>query len=357
MAWRSAACLLFLLVAALLAGCTSPVPSAKTGAAASAVRTPPAPVPVETLTWSVWGNAWELDIDRRVAQLFEDENPGVHVEIAHKPWSEYFDWLKAERAQGRSPDVMFLNYIPMRAPDGMLENLDPYIARDRLDLSDFYPALIEQFKYQGRQYGLPRDNDTKVIYYNRDAFDQAGVPYPRDGWTWADLREAAIKLTRAQPVRYGFGFEAEHWWRLWVWQNGGDLVDDVYHPTRVTLNTPAAIEAIDYLAGLVSRDRVTPPPGELNTPTMEELFRGGRLAMMFGNHGEIPGLVENPELNWDVAPLPRGRQAVNFAGQTAGFMGVSYLLHKSGHHKLERMVPVANIASSAFAVAYGLSHR
>ena len=65
------------------------------------------------------------------------------------------------------------------------------------------------------------------------------------------------------------------------------------------------------------------------------------------------------ELNPMVRPFTgsTGALAVNFAGQTAGVMAVSYLLHKSGHHRLERIVPVANIASSAFAVAYGLSHR
>jgi hypothetical protein len=65
------------------------------------------------------------------------------------------------------------------------------------------------------------------------------------------------------------------------------------------------------------------------------------------------------ELNPMVRPFSgsTGALAVNFAGQTAGVVAVSYLLHKSGHHRLERMVPVANIASSAFAVAYGLSHR
>jgi|SRR6185312_5138960 hypothetical protein len=65
------------------------------------------------------------------------------------------------------------------------------------------------------------------------------------------------------------------------------------------------------------------------------------------------------ELNPMVRPFTGSTPALaaNFAGQTAGVIGISYLLHKSGHHKLERMVPVANIASSAFAVAYGLSHR
>jgi len=49
--------------------------------------------------------------------------------------------------------------------------------------------------------------------------------------------------------------------------------------------------------------------------------------------------------------------AVNFVGETAGVVGISYLLHKTGHHKLERMVSVVNIGSSAAAVSYGLAHR
>ena len=49
--------------------------------------------------------------------------------------------------------------------------------------------------------------------------------------------------------------------------------------------------------------------------------------------------------------------AVNFAGETAGVMSLSYFFHKTGHHKLERAVPMVNIAASAGAVAYGLTHR
>lgn len=49
--------------------------------------------------------------------------------------------------------------------------------------------------------------------------------------------------------------------------------------------------------------------------------------------------------------------AANFAGETAGVVGLSYFFHRTGHHKLERITPLANIAASAFAVGYGLSHR
>jgi hypothetical protein len=49
--------------------------------------------------------------------------------------------------------------------------------------------------------------------------------------------------------------------------------------------------------------------------------------------------------------------AVNFIGETAGVVSISYVLHKTGHHKLERMVSMVNIGSSAAAVSYGLTHR
>jgi len=49
--------------------------------------------------------------------------------------------------------------------------------------------------------------------------------------------------------------------------------------------------------------------------------------------------------------------AANFAGETAGVIGISYMFHKTGHHKLERLTPMVNFAASAFAVSYGLAHR
>jgi len=49
--------------------------------------------------------------------------------------------------------------------------------------------------------------------------------------------------------------------------------------------------------------------------------------------------------------------AANFAGEAVGVVGVSYLFHKTGHHKLERAVSLLNIGSSAAAVTFDLAHR
>jgi hypothetical protein len=49
--------------------------------------------------------------------------------------------------------------------------------------------------------------------------------------------------------------------------------------------------------------------------------------------------------------------AANFAAETAGVIGVSYMFHRTGHHNLERLTPIINFGMSAFAVSYGLTHR
>lgn len=49
--------------------------------------------------------------------------------------------------------------------------------------------------------------------------------------------------------------------------------------------------------------------------------------------------------------------AVNFAGETVGAIGLSYYLHRTGHHRLERIAPLLNFGASAIAVSYGLAHH
>ena len=87
--------------------------------------------------------------------------------------------------------------------------------------------------------------------------------------------------------------------------------------------TNAALSAADFV---VTRDNLRSGGQELNPVT--RLFAGSTAGL-----------------------------AVNFAGESAGVVGLSYLFHKTGHHRLERMVSVVNIGSSASAVAFGLAHR
>lgn len=322
---------LLLLLAALLplaAACGGGRAPAGTKRAA-ATATPSAPV---TITWSFWGDPQERSIDERIVPLFEKEYPKIHVQTRWAPYDEYLrDW-RQWNTEGDPPDVAFLYNVPAYVPEGGIADLTPLISKSSYDLSDFYPQLLDVFRAKGGLYGLPRDNDTKVFFYNKHLFDAAHLPYPQATWTWEDLRRDALALTAldANPARYGVALEPQDWWKLWVWQNGGEVFDDPANPTHLLLDSPQAIGAIDYLRGLIYTDRVTPPYDVLATSAgIGGLFAGGRLGMAFGNHALVPLFAATPGLHWGVVGLPSEKQQANYAG------GAGYVLSSKSAHPQE----------------------
>jgi multiple sugar transport system substrate-binding protein len=126
-------------------------------------------------------------------------------------------------------------------PRGCWENLDPYIEASGYDLNDYWPGLLESAKYQGSVYGLPRDIEVNIIYYNKDLFDAAGVAYPSEDWTWDDFLAVAEKLTQkdANGMTTVYALAAEGGkWAKWVNQNGGAILDDYVNPSKCLLAEP-----------------------------------------------------------------------------------------------------------------------
>ncbi len=313
---------------------TQTIPATTKAPAPTGVGNPANPT---VITWSFWGDSTEIAINNRLRGVFEAKFPGIKVNILNNDWPTYFDKLKNEWVGDKAPDVMFLDNVPTWANSGLLEPLDSYITRDKLDIDDFYSGLLNAFRYKGVLHGLPRDNDTKVIYVNLDMLREAGIAVPQAGWTWQDLRSAAQKLTQRDAsgkiTRYGFAFEPDTWWRLWVWQNGGELYDNYtapQPPTRLLLDNKDASDAVQFFADLINKDQVTPTYEQMNSgDKIAELFSTGKLAMAFGNHTNIATYANTPGLRWDVVPLPAGKQRVNVLG------GAGYSINKNSKHKEE----------------------
>ena len=93
-----------------------------------------------------------------------------------------------------------------------------------------------------------------VMYYNKDIFDEKGVEYPKEGWTWDEFMETAEKLTYEENGKtiYGYGlsssyFQLTPWWAT----NSAYPVSEDYE--KPALNSPAMLESITFLKSMVDK--------------------------------------------------------------------------------------------------------
>lgn len=320
--------LIVLLLSGLLAACTS------TSAPSLSSPTPSSPTPepeIVTITWAFWGDPWEVEINERVIEVFEADYPYIKVETFHRPWNDYFPELRAKfEANEPVPDVLFWSQAPIDTPKGYFMDLTPLMKAENYDTGDFFQGLMVHFQIGDKLYGLPRDSDTKVIFYNKRLFNQANLPYPRDGWTWEDLRQTSLALKEAGVVDYSFAYEVNSWWMIWMWQNQVEVFDDPLMPTKTGLGEPAAAEAVQFFADLTNVDQVTPPYEVLrSSEEIATLFQADRLAMAFGNHALIPAFAGIENFEWDVVALPQGKRQANLAA------GAGYVIAANTAHSDE----------------------
>jgi len=284
-----------------------------------------------TIVWSFWGDPGELPPNYEVIEAFHAAQNDIRIEVQHAPWGSYFDRIQTQMAGGTAPDVMFLNNIPSYASRGVLFPLDELVARDGFNTGTYLQGLLQAFSYDGQSFGFARDNDTNVLYFNKDLFDAAGVAHPSADWKWDDLRAAAAALTvrdaQGRAVQYGLALEKNRY-PQWVYQNGGALFDNPLNPSEFLLDSPAAIEAIGFIAGMILDDRSVPSfdaMAQLGSTT--ELFSTGRVAMVMTNAARMPTFM-GASFAWDVAPLPAGPTGLR--ANTLG--GAGYVMSATTQH-------------------------
>jgi ABC-type glycerol-3-phosphate transport system substrate-binding protein len=272
------------------------------------------------ITFSSWGSLDEQITITKVLKVFQARYPSIQVQPLLTSWANYWPKYNADLAAKSTADVQFLTFVPTYAAAGALMEIRSLLARHGRGVPAGYTAAeLSLFTHNGKLYGFPRDNGTEVIFFNKALFRKAGLPYPKDDWTWDDLRSLARTLTVRTGNRvsqYGFAFETS-WWRLYMWENGAELFDSLSHPTKVTFDSPAAIQAIQFMGDLITKDKVTPPASQLVDSTyIGPLFASGQLAMAYGNHALVPTFAKTAGLDWFVAGMPhfRGHPTVNYAG-------------------------------------------
>lgn len=278
----------------------------------------PAPDGSATIRYARWGTPQEIDAERALLKQFEEAHPGVRVIVEFSSWSEYWTKLQAQFAAGTAPDVFLFSgtHVQDYRQRGQIENLAARAASDpTLKMEEFYPAPVEIFTDADGLWAMPRDCNAIGIFYNKTLFDKLGVEYPKPDWTWDDFLAKAKALTRDEDgdgrmESYGYlaAFESmEVHWISWVWQAGGNVLNEAR--TKCVLDSPEAIEGLEFLAGLVLKEKVSPNASQAST-FGSNMFLTGRLAMSSEGSWMIKGFSAADHFQWDVAPLPKGEQSV-----------------------------------------------
>ena len=204
-----------------------------------------------------------------------------------------------------APDVVSLNLENYTgfAASGNLLRLDPLIQADGMDLSIFFPTVVDLFRMQGSLYAFPATFSDVVLFYNEDLYGQAGLTGPQSTWSWREMMDAAKKLTRdlsGDGVADQFGYVTA-WWPMYIWLGGGEILDET--GTRTLINSPEAVSGLQAMVDTWLVEGVAPGPAELGVKGDWDRWSEGTLATFpIGPWGLAP-FQETP-FDWNAAHHP-----------------------------------------------------
>ncbi len=215
--------------------------------------------------------------------------------------------LYAMIAAGQAPDVFYTNNAvrDRLAAEGRLLDLRPFAEKDPLWQKLRPEVRAAAVSVDGGIYSLGNWTHTNGVYYNREAFVEAGIAEPTADWTWSDLRAAAKALTRdengdGKPERYGI-FIPAHFIEALEQMNHAPIS----HDELFLKLSPEAQEVYAKYLDLIQQG-LMPDIRRVQALGMQasQMLESGRVAMLV-EAVPHPGLIETLTIDWAVAPLPR----------------------------------------------------
>jgi sn-glycerol 3-phosphate transport system substrate-binding protein len=240
------------------------------------------------------------------ASDFNQANPGIKVTPTFV--GSYTDALTKIQTTldggGAPPDLAVLlstDLYALKDADSIIP-LDDYIkTADANYLTDFYDAFMLNSKDGGKVYGIPFQRSTPVLYYNKDLFKEVGLNPEQPPKTWAEMVDAAKKLTKPDGSRWGIEIPSDGF-PYWVFQgmaigNGKNFVDDT--GTKTFFNDPAVVQALDAWVGLGTKEKVEPASIVIWNTTPDD-FAGGKTAMMWHTTGSLTKVLKDASGKYQV---------------------------------------------------------
>lgn len=339
---------ILILLAGMISGCATPTPAAPvepqvvTQLVPQDVVVTATPAPTQeggkTVIRIGTGDSGEgLNPHQEIIAAFEKANPDIIVQLEAVAGNDYYTRLLTQIASGDAPDIMQIgdDAVPMFVSKGAFLPLDDFITgKYPLDMSVFLPGMTDPGTYQGKTYLLTKDFSTLAVYYNKKIFDQYGVAYPQDGWTWDQFLETAQKLTIDEnkdgtPEIYGVQLTA-NWttgFEYWVAAAGGSLISEDGKSFVGYMDLSETVAAVQFYSDLYNKYKVAPPPADFNQwAGGNPEFENGTAAMRLFGRWPQAGLKKNEKIDLGLVTVPAGKVNANvlFWGGFGIFAGTEH---------------------------------
>ncbi len=236
----------------------------------------------------------------------------------------YYEKIQANFAAGMSADALYFqgwSWQPF-ADKGQIAALEDYIEKDQAQA--FWPD-VENYhnntERDGHVYMTAADTGSIVMFYAKELFDKAAVPYPTDGWTYADFQNAVEKTTRKEGDVQYYGYAQAGGWNgsydrslPWMRMDGALEWDRVVEPTKSNWMDERIISALQYTVVDVTARGLCPSPAaiqgggiSISTGRVALCMEGPwTLDLMAGEHAEKEGGVP-----FEVVAPPKGATGKN----------------------------------------------
>lgn len=253
-----------------------------------------------TLRYAVWDRN-QLPAEQEIAKRFEKENPNIKISIELTPSAQYFVKLDSAAAGGVAPDIFWINmpYFVQYAKNGIMQPLTPYITGSGVQLNNIVASSVKAYQYDGQQMAIPRDVDSIAVWYNKKLFDQAGVSYPTNDWSWDDLKNKATALKTglkgsAFPLVMDLSIDGQDSYMNLLFQNGNHIVPKDGQPTDIA--NDKSIWVYQQLQSMM-KDGLMPSAQQMSEVKTENIFQSNRAAMVYAGSWLAAPFAGNPLIN------------------------------------------------------------
>ena len=248
---------------------------------------------------------------------FEKENPNIKVRpIYSGSYQESIAKALTAVKSGEPPVTSILLSTDMYTliDEDAIVPFDDLVKtqEDKAWLASFYPGFMENSQTGGKTWGIPFQRSTIVLYYNKEAFKEAGLDPNRPPATWKEMQEYAQKLTKrdasGRVTQWGVQIPSSGF-PYWLFQalaieNGVNLMNAA--GTETYYDKPAVIEALQYWVDLVKKYKVH-PEGIVEWGTTPKDFFERKAAMVWTTTGNLTNVRSNAKFDFGVAMLPANK--------------------------------------------------